>query len=110
LGGANTLRGFADYRFRDRNAADFSVEYRWPLVFRALDGAVFMDAGTVASTAAGLWRGSFERDYGFGLRFHTASRSIARIDIAKGREGVRLIASLSAPLGASRHTVVPYVP
>jgi len=110
LGGANTLRGYADYRFRDRNAADFSAEYRWPLVFRALDGAVFADAGTVAPTATGLWSGSLHRDYGIGLRLHTASRSIARIDIAKGSEGVRVVATLSAALGSSRRTVLPYVP
>ena len=55
LGGGNTLRGYNDYRFRDRNAALVSAEYRWP-VFRMMDAALFADAGSVAPTARGLWQ------------------------------------------------------
>ncbi len=95
LGGGNTLRGYDDYRFRDRNAAFVSAEYRWP-VFRMMDAALFADAGSVASTASGLWQERLEHDYGFGFRFHTATRSVARIDVAKGREGSRVSFSLTA--------------
>jgi hypothetical protein len=50
------------------------------------------------------------RDYGFGVRLHSSSSSIARFDIARGHEGTRLVFSLSAPLGPSRRDVAPYVP
>jgi outer membrane protein assembly factor BamA len=109
LGGRSTLRGFDDYRFRDRNAAFVSAESRWP-VFGMMDAALFVDAGRVAPTASGLWRGRLEHDYGFGLRFHTTTRSIARIDVAKSREGTRVSLSVMAPLGRSSRNVMPYVP
>lgn len=109
LGGESTLRGYSDYRFRDRNAALFSAEYRWP-VFRMLDGALFVDGGTVAASPSDLWRTQLHRDYGFGLRLHSDTRSIARIDVARGTEGVRITASLHAPLGANHRSVAPFVP
>jgi outer membrane protein assembly factor BamA len=108
LGGGTTLRGYSDYRFRDRDAALVSAEYRWP-VFGMMDAALFVDAGSVAATAADLWQARLHRDYGFGVRLHSATKSIARIDVAKGQEGIRLAVSLSAPFGASRN-VTPYVP
>jgi outer membrane protein assembly factor BamA len=109
LGGENSLRAYADYRFRGRDAALLSAEYRWP-VFRMMDGAVFVDAGTVGATAGELWRSRPAMNYGFGVRLHSNTRSIARIDVARGREGMRVIASLRAPLrGSSRH-VAPSVP
>jgi hypothetical protein len=109
LGGRSTLRGYSDYRFRDRNAAFVSVESRWP-VFRMMDAAVFVDAGRVAPTPGGLWRERLEHDYGFGLRFHTGTRMIARLDVATGREGRRVSLGVTASLGGSSRTVMPYVP
>ena len=109
LGGGNTLRGYGDYRFRDRNAASVGAEYRVP-VFRMMDAALFADAGSVAPKASGLWRERPEHDYGFGVRFHTATRSVARIDVAKGREGNRVSLSLTTLLGRSGRNVLPYVP
>ena len=109
LGGANTLHGYTDYRFRDRNAASVGAEYRFPVV-RMMDAALFADAGSVAPTASGLWQERPEHDYGFGLRFHTNTRSVARIDVAKGREGTRVSLSLAMLLGGSSRNVLPYVP
>ena len=109
LGGSNTLRGYSSYRFRDRNAALWSAEYRWPML-RMVDAAVFVDAGTVADDVRGLVHTRLASDYGFGLRAHSASRSFASVDVAKGREGVRVMVSMTAPFGASHHTVAPYVP
>jgi outer membrane protein assembly factor BamA len=109
LGGRTTLPGYNDYRFRDRNAASVGAEYRIP-VFRMIDAAVFGDAGRVASTARGLWEGRLVHDYGVGLRLHSTTRSIARLDVARGREGMRLSVGLSKFLGASHNNVIPYVP
>jgi outer membrane protein assembly factor BamA len=109
LGGQNTLRAYANYRFRDRNVVLVGAEYRWP-VFRLLDAALFADAGRVAPTARDLLRERLHRDYGFGLRFHSTTRSIARIDVAKGTEGTRVSLSLNVPFGSFSSHVIPYVP
>jgi hypothetical protein len=110
LGGSDTLRGYSDYRFRDRNAALVNLEYRWR-VFGLMDAALFTDLGTVAPAASGLLRQPWSRDYGFGMRLHSERRSLARIDVARGAEGMRLVFSMTAPFGSSRPlSPVPYVP
>ncbi len=48
LGGPDDLRGFRQFRFRDRNMLLLQAEYRWE-IFTAVDGAIFYDAGKVAS-------------------------------------------------------------
>jgi outer membrane protein assembly factor BamA len=108
LGGSNSLRGYLDYRFRDRNVLLADAEYRWPIA-RLVDAAVFYDAGTVAPDASGL-TSRLTTDYGIGVRLHSARHLIARLDVARGREGVRAAVSFSAPLAPSRGRIAPYVP
>jgi outer membrane protein assembly factor BamA len=108
LGGDHSLRGYSNYRFRDRNAALVSVEYRWP-VFRMMDAALFADAGSVAPTAGGLLHERVERDYGFGLRVHGDRKAFASLDLSQGREGKRVALSLGTSFGRSS-SVIPYVP
>jgi hypothetical protein len=83
LGGAHTLRGVDDYRFRDRSMFNFNVEYRWE-AFSALDMALFTDFGTVAPRVADLDFGDLKRSYGIGLRFNTPSSVFFRVDVATG--------------------------
>ncbi len=109
LGGPTTLRGFSNYRFRDRDLLLVSAEYRWP-IFRAMDGALFYDAGTVAASADALSMRHPHTDYGVGFRFHTATRMMARVDLARSREGNRVAFTFTAPLGVPNRAVVPYVP
>ena len=89
LGGASTLRGFNSFRFRDRNAILFNVEYRWQ-IFRPLDLALFVDAGHVFGSVEelALEAEGFEVGYGIGFRFKAGQRVIGRIDIARSREGL----------------------
>jgi hypothetical protein len=88
LGGGQTLRGFRDFRFRDRHLLALQAEYRWEIL-TALDGAIFYDAGQVASTMdAFRWR-DFRRDWGVGLRFGGNGGVFVRIDLAYGGEGPR---------------------
>jgi outer membrane protein assembly factor BamA len=107
LGGPTTLRGFSNYRFRDRNLLLLNAEYRWPIL-RALDGALFYDAGTVTDHSLSVHHA--HTDYGAGVRLHSTTRTLARLDFARSREGNRVIFSFTAPLGASSGSVVPYVP
>ena len=53
LGGQNTLRGFADYRFHDRHFIVGNIESRWAL-FEHIDAALFFDAGNVAPKVSEL--------------------------------------------------------
>jgi outer membrane protein assembly factor BamA len=109
LGGDHTLRGYSNYRFRDRDAALVSAEYRWPL-FSVMDAALFADAGSVAPDVRALSRQRVEHDYGFGLRLHAERKSVASIDVSKGREGTRVSLSLGLSFGGSSTNEVPYVP
>ena len=52
LGGHNTLRSYADYRFHDRHLLIFNAEARIPMMTH-VDAAVFLDAGNVAARLAG---------------------------------------------------------
>lgn len=89
LGGNNTLRGFRDFRFRDRNLLLFQAEYRWE-VFTAMDAALFYDAGQVAERADQFTFARFKHDYGIGFRFGTNLGVFLRADLAfGGSEGVR---------------------
>jgi len=86
LGGARDLRGFREFRFRDRNAVLVGAEYQWE-AWWALDIAVFADAGTVAQKGNQLTLNSMEATYGVGFRFHSNRALVGRLDLAFSREG-----------------------
>jgi outer membrane protein assembly factor BamA len=86
LGGSQTLRGFREFRFRDRNSLAMTAEYRWE-AWWALDGALFVDAGTVAPQWQGLRLKDLDVTYGFGFRVHSNSAFVARLDFAFSKEG-----------------------
>jgi outer membrane protein assembly factor BamA len=93
LGGSDTLRGYSSWRFRDRHAALTSAEFRWIPNRSALDVAVFYDAGMVAPRFDDLSMRRFTSDVGIGVRFHGPLSTPLRIEVASGREGVRLVLS-----------------
>jgi len=99
LGGHNSLRGYTDYRFHDRNLLLVNGEVRVALI-QHLDLAAFADAGNVAATVGAL--NLDKRDYGFGLRMHTYRATFARLDVAHGTDGWRLIFRTSDPFHLSR--------
>ena len=86
LGGRQSLRGFRERRFRDRNSIFASAEYRWE-AWWALDVAVFADAGKVAARRSDINLKDLEGSYGIGFRFHTKKAFAFRLDIAHSREG-----------------------
>jgi hypothetical protein len=56
-------------------------------ILRRVDATVFYDAGTVAPTErAGR---SLKSDYGVGIRVHSATHVLVRLDVARGNEGTR---------------------
>jgi outer membrane protein assembly factor BamA len=111
LGGNNTLRSYPDYRFHDLNAAVLNAESRWAL-FTHVDVALFVDAGNVGPQFQDL---NFDkRSYGGGIRLHTDRATFARLDVAQGAEGWRVVFRTSDPFRIARLTrrvaAVPFVP
>jgi outer membrane protein assembly factor BamA len=110
LGSGQSLRGYADYRFRDRNLVLLNAEYRWRLA-RVIDGAVFYDAGAVAPAAIdAMSLRRLRADYGLGVRVHSKTHQVVRLDVARSREGMKAIVSFTPALTFSKRTIAPYVP
>jgi hypothetical protein len=114
LGGKNTLRGYSDYRFHDRDMQVFNVESRWA-VWANLDIAAFADFGKTAARAADLDFDQMKRSYGVGLRVHNATSTVLRIDAGHSVEGWKFFIKVSDPFKrttpfAGRSAVVPFVP
>lgn len=111
LGGANTLRSFGDFRFRDNHLLLATAEMRLALMTH-MDFAMFADAGNVAAASRDL--NLDKRSYGAGLRLHTRRETFAMLDVARGTEGWRFLFRLNDPLQLSRmtkkSTFVPFVP
>ena len=90
IGSGSTLRSFGNRRFSDRNRVLLSGEYRWR-PSRYLDMAVFLDAGQVAADRRDFDPAAFETSWGLGARFHGPTFNALRVEIARGREGTRLV-------------------
>jgi hypothetical protein len=88
LGGARTLRGYSDFRFQDKHLLLLGAEYRW-LPSRIIDMAIFVDAGKVAAERRDLDLDGLKTAYGIGIRFHGATFTPLRFDLARGDEGIR---------------------
>jgi Omp85 superfamily domain len=86
LGGARSLRGFREFRYRDENSVVLGAEYQWE-AWWMMDAALFVDAGTVARTREQLSTRDMEASYGFGLRFHSNRAFVGRLDLTFSREG-----------------------
>ena len=96
LGSGSTLRGYANRRFTDRNRILLTGEYRWR-PSRYLDMALFFDAGQVAPDRSDFHLKAFDTAWGLGARFHGPDFNAVRIELARGREGMRLIVAAAQP-------------
>ena len=86
VGGANSIRGFREYRFRDTRNLFLNVEYRWE-VWNYVDFAFFYDAGKVFSDADDLDLNNLNSSYGFGIRGHSPEGMVLRFDFSRSNEG-----------------------
>ena len=87
IGGANSIRGFREYRFRGGRNLVLNAEYRWE-VWTYVDFTLFYDAGKVFSDGDDL--NFAESGYGFGIRGHAPGGTVFRIDLARSNEGFKL--------------------
>ena len=67
LGGGAPLRGYQDFRFRDRNRLLMNAEFRWTPA-RFVDMAIFYDAGKVTGRREDLDFDDLKDSYGIGMR------------------------------------------
>lgn len=93
--GGHDLRGFSDYRFRDRNSMNWTAEYRW-YAQEFLDAALFYDAGKTVPTRGSLDFEGLHSSIGAGVRFHTPASTLLRFELAHSREGLRFVIGFSA--------------
>ena len=88
IGGRDTLPGFENYRFTDRNSLLLRGELRWtasPIV----DMAAFVDTGTVAARVGLLDLHDMQHSWGIGARIHGPSYTALRLQVAHSVEGWR---------------------
>lgn len=112
LGGNNTLRGYDDYRFHDRNLALVNTEIRVALM-EHIDAVGLFEAGSVAGRFGDL--NLDKKSYGAGVRVHTRTATIARLDVARSSEGWQIVFRMNDPLRLTsrfnkRTAQVPFAP
>ena len=91
LGGGSTLRGYPDFRFRDRHRLLMNAEVRWTPA-RFIDMAVFYDTGKVAARRQDLDLDDLQESYGVGIRIIGVKGYVFRAEVAHSREhSARLI-------------------
>ena len=84
-----SLRGFRNYRFRDRDLVLMQAEYRIP-VHRHVHTTVFVDSGQVAPRTSQLFK-DLRTTTGFSLGYVRHGRTLGRMDVGfGGGEGVQL--------------------
>jgi hypothetical protein len=88
IGGGDTVRGFDEYRFTDRDSVLLRGELRWTPA-SVLDMAIFTDGGTVAPAVRSLGLKDFKRGWGIGARIHGSTFTALRLDVAHSDEGWR---------------------
>ena len=84
-----TLRGFRNFRFRDRNLLLLQAEYRFP-VWGPIDATVFAEAGKVTARRADLDLTGLKRSGGFSVSLMRGPATAIRVDVGfGGGEGVQ---------------------
>jgi outer membrane protein assembly factor BamA len=83
--GGSTLRGYQDFRFRDRNRLVMNAELRWTPA-RFMDMAVFYDTGKVAARREDLDFDGLQNSYGLGMRLIGPKGYALSLEAAHSRE------------------------
>jgi outer membrane protein assembly factor BamA len=92
LGGPNRLRGYPLYRFRDEKAVFGTIEYHYP-IHELLAGSLYVDAGQVAPSFAGLVEHpDVHVGFGGGIVVRSEDHVYFTIDVAGG-DGVQVYAT-----------------
>jgi hypothetical protein len=90
---ADRFAAYHSGRFRDQRLALGTAEYRWEIM-PPIWAVLFGELGDVASTASGLTLRGAHPSLGGGFRAKIGSANVARLDIARGHEGIVIRADL----------------
>src|SRR4029077_3572523 len=85
LGTWETLRGYENFRFRDKSALSFGVEYRYR-IWRAVNWGLFLDEGQVAPRPRDFALNRFHPGYGVRLFCFPKPKFPISIDLAHSQE------------------------
>lgn len=102
IGGSRDHRAYRANRFRGNDGLLLTAEYRYRIwederASTGLDMVLFVDEGVVAPNLfTGLGSDDFRGGYGLGLRL-TGSTVIGRVELARGREGARVLVRAGPP-------------
>jgi outer membrane protein assembly factor BamA len=94
LGSADTLRGFENFRFRDKNALALTLEYRYR-IWPKIDWGLFIDEGQVAPSLGDLALDRFHTGYGVRLFVWPKPNAPISFDYGRSREMWRLYVNFS---------------
>lgn len=83
ISGADTLRGFVDYRFRGPNSALFQVDYRRP-IWGPLGLLSFYDRGMVALRPSEISFSQMRQDFGLGFFIRAGNHEVFRFYVGFG--------------------------
>jgi len=90
------LRGFQNYRFRDRGLLDFSAEYRWPVWAHqrvhdvGVDAYAFVNSGQVFGEWHEITTRLWQTSWGGGFRAILSDGFAGRLEIARSRESTQI--------------------
>ncbi len=85
IGGGASVRGYPDFRFRDRNRLVMNAELRWTPA-RFMDMLLFYDTGKVEARRQDLDFDNLKEAYGFGMRLIGPKGYAVRAEAAHSRE------------------------
>jgi outer membrane protein assembly factor BamA len=88
LGTQSTLRGFENFRFYDKSAMSFGVEYRYR-IWRVLEWGLFVDGGQVAPEPGDFGSDRFHAAYGMRLIGWLRPNRPVSVDVARSNEAWR---------------------
>jgi outer membrane protein assembly factor BamA len=94
VGSDETLRGFDNFRFRDKSALALSLEYRYR-IWPRLDWGVFIDEGQVAKQLGDMGLDRFHTGYGIRLFVWPKPDLPISIDFGRSNESWRLYINLN---------------
>jgi outer membrane protein assembly factor BamA len=95
LGNTQTLRGFDNFRFRDKSAMAASLEYRYR-IWPAMDWGLFIDEGRVAPQLGDFDLHHFHTGYGFRLFVWPKPNLPLSIDVGRSNEKWRVYLGVNA--------------
>jgi len=89
LGANQTMRGFENFRFRDKSAVALTLEYRYR-IWPSLDWGLFVDEGQVAPQIGDMAFNKFHTGYGTRFFIWANQKMPISIDYGRSRETWRL--------------------